>query len=264
MWTLRQLHMAEPIHLVKVPLRAHKLVAFARSRGLPVREFDEGYVAHAVMRELWQERAPAPFALRGQGGVLEAWGYAPVDASALAQGVHASRDPAIAGTLGRIEDIESREVPRIGPGRPIGFVVRACPVVRLASARNGHRAGAEVDAFLARCFTVEKGVSLSREAVYREWLERALSRPETGVRARRVGVAAMSRIRLLRRTHGASRATRTVERPDVTFEGEAVVEDADLLLKYLAHGVGRHRAFGFGALMLTPAGIAADLAASTC
>jgi CRISPR system Cascade subunit CasE len=256
--------MAESIHLVKVPLRAHKLVAFARSRALPVREFDDGYVAHAVMRELWQERAPAPFALRGQGGLLEAWGYAPVDAGTLAEGVHASQDAAIVGTLGRIDDMQSRTVPRIGQGRRVGFVVRACPVVRLAKARNGHRAGAEVDAFLARCFAVEKGVPLSREGVYREWLERALSRPGTGVVPRRVGVAAMSRTRLLRRTHGTSRASRQVERPDVTFEGEVVVEDGDLLLRYLAHGVGRHRAFGFGALMLTPAGTAADLAAQKC
>jgi CRISPR system Cascade subunit CasE len=256
--------MVEAIHLVKVPLRAHKLVAFARSRGLRVREFDDGYVAHAVMRELWQERAPAPFALRGHGSLLEAWGYTPVAASVLAQGARAWREAAVVGTLGRIEDIESREVPRIGRGRPVGFVVRACPVVRLASARNGHRAGAEVDAFLGRCFAVPKDVLLSREAVYREWLERTLSRPETGVAPQRVGVAAMSRARLLRRTHGAGRTTHTVERPDVTFEGEMVVEDGDLLLKYLAHGVGRHRAFGFGAMMLTPAGTAADLAASAC
>jgi CRISPR system Cascade subunit CasE len=253
--------MSEPIYLVKVPLRAHKLVAFARSRGLPVREFDDGYVAHTLMRELWQERAPAPFALRGQGNVLEAWGYAPVDASALSRGVDASREAAVVGTLGRIE---SREMPRIGRGRRVGFVVRACPVVRLASARSGHRAGAEVDAFLARCFAVPKDVLLSREAVYREWMERTLSRPETGVGPQRVGVAAMSRARLLRRTHGPGRASRTVERPDVTFEGDMVVEDGGLLLKYLAHGVGRHRAFGFGALMLAPAGTAADLAVSTC
>jgi CRISPR system Cascade subunit CasE len=256
--------MAESLHLVKVLLRAHKLVAFARSRGLPVREFDDGYAAHAVMRELWQERAPAPFALRVRGRALEAWGYAPVDARALAEGVQVSQDAALTGALGPIEEIESREVPRIERGRHVGFVVRACPVVRLASARNGHRAGAEVDAFLARCFAVEKEAHVSREVVYREWLQRALSRPETGVAPQRVGVAAMSRVGLLRRTHGTNRATRRVERPDVTFEGEVVVEDGELLLRYLAHGVGRHRAFGFGALMLTPAGTAADLATQTC
>lgn len=256
--------MSESLHLVRVPLRTDRLVAFARRRGLPVREFDDGYAAHAAMRELWQDRAPAPFVLRGRGRTLEAWGYAPVDGRTLTEAVDRPRDDRLAEVLGEAEGVASRPVPRLEHGRQVGFVVRACPVVRLAGARNGHRAGAEVDAFLARCFAVGSGEHVSREVVYKEWLERALSRPGTGVTPRRIAVAAMARTRLVRRSHGSSRTSHKVERPDVTFEGELVVEDGDLLLQYLAHGVGRHRAFGFGALMLTPAGTSADLAATAC
>jgi CRISPR system Cascade subunit CasE len=66
----------------------------------------------------------------------------------------------------------------------------------------------------------------------------------------------MSRERLLRRTHGNHRTTKRLERPDVRFEGDLTVRDAERFHEWLAHGIGRHRAFGFGALMLAPAAAA--------
>lgn len=257
--------MPEPIHLVKVPLRADRLVAVARSRGLPVREVDEGYLAHVVMRELWQKKSPAPFVLRGRGRVLNAWGYSRLDAAALADHAAAFGDPSLLGVMESLDAIASKAMPSFEHGRRLGFVVRACPVVRLAGARNGHRSGAEVDAFLARCFAAGREAAVSREDVYREWLARTMSRPAvTGVRVLRVGVAAMSRGRLVRRTHQQARETRRLERPDVRFEGDMVVEEGERLLGYLGHGVGRHRAFGFGALMLTPPGSGAALSQTAC
>jgi CRISPR system Cascade subunit CasE len=92
-----------------------------------------------------------------------------------------------------------------------------------------------------------------------------MSRPAiTGVRLLRVGVVAVSRGRFVRRTHEPARETRRLERPDVRFEGEMVVEDGERLLGYLGHGVGRHRAFGFGALMLAPPATGASLAQAAC
>ena len=257
--------MSEPIHLVKVPLRVDRLVAATRSRGLSLREIDEGYLAHVVMRQLWKEHAPAPFVLRAHGRMLDAWGYSPTDAGALVERANACGDPSLVGVLGDLEMIASKPMPYFEKGRRIGFVVRACPVVRLVNARNGHRTGAEVDAFLARCFALGKQAPVSREDVYREWLRKMTSRPDaTGVSVLRVGVAAMSRGRFVRRTHAQAREMHRLARPDVTFEGEMVVEHGEKLRTYLGHGVGRHRAFGFGALMLTPPGAGAELARSSC
>lgn len=257
--------MPEAIHLVKVPLRADRLVGVARGRGLPAREIDEGYLAHVVMRELWKHTAPTPFVLRGQGGEMDAWGYSSMDAAALVDQAEACGERSLLGVLRDLDAIASRPMPSFARGRQIGFAVRACPVVRLAGPRSGHRAGAEVDAFLARCFAAGQGTPISREDVYREWLKRTMSQPAvTGVRVLRVRVAGMTRERLVRRTHQKARETHRLERPDVHFEGDMVVEDGNRLLGYLAHGVGRHRAFGFGALMLTPPGTGAVLAQTAC
>lgn len=247
--------MPDTLHLVKVPLRAEKLVAVARRRGLPLREIDEGYLGHVIMRELWQERAPAPFVLRGSGRVMDAWGYSHFDAASLIEHAAAFGDPSLLTAIDDLKTVASRLVPRFEPGRRLGFVVRTCPVVRLAGPKNGHRAGAEVDAFLARCFGAGE-TSVSREEVYRDWLRRALAIDGSGIAVASIGVIAMSRERLVRRTHGEVRDTSRIERPDVRFKGDLIVTDGERLLTYLARGVGRHRAFGFGALMLAPPGSA--------
>jgi CRISPR system Cascade subunit CasE len=56
--------------------------------------------------------------------------------------------------------------------------------------------------------------------------------------------------------HGHARAREArrsvIGRRDVTFEGELQVADAAAFAALLARGVGRHRAFGFGMLLLRP------------
>ncbi len=251
--------MPDGLHLVKVPLRADKLAAIARRRQLPLREMDDGYLAHVILCGLWQDRAPRPFVLSGNDRFIDAWGYSEFDAPALVDHATAFGDPSLVAAIGDLAGIASRPMPRFEPRRQLGFTVRTCPVVRLAAARNGHRAGAEVDAFLARCFVAGDG-PVSREDVYRDWLLKTLGDSgRTGVTVTQARIAAVSRERLVRRTHGATRSTSRIERPDVRFEGDIVVEDGDRLLAYLAHGVGRHRAFGFGALMLAPPGSAGSL-----
>lgn len=247
--------MPDALYLVKVPLHAEKLVALARRRGLSLRDLDDGYLTHCIMRELWQERAPTPFVLRGSGRVLDAWGYSRADAAALIEHARAFGDPSLVAGIAGLEAVASKAMPRFEEGRRLGFLLRACPVVRLASAKNGHSAGAEVDAFLARCFAAGEQTEVSREEVYRDWLTRKLGQQaRTGVTVERVRVAGMSRERLVRRTQGEERTASRLERPDVRLEGDLIVADGERFLACLAHGVGRHRAFGFGALILVPPG----------
>lgn len=245
--------MHEPLHLVKVPLRPDKLIAVARQRRIPLRDIDDGYLCHCVLREIWQDIAPSPFVLRDHGGIVDVWGYTRASSAELVEHARAFGDPALLGVIADLDSVASKPMPQLSEGRCVGFRVRACPVVRLARATNGHRAGAEVDAFLARCFSVGGDVAVSREQVYVDWLTTRLDRPETtGVRVRRVGVAGMKRDRFVRRTQAAPRDTRRLERPDVEFVGELLVVDGGRFAGWLAHGVGRHRAFGFGAVILVP------------
>ena len=243
------------LHLVKVPLRADRLAAVARQRNLPLAVADDGYVIHCVLRGLWAARAPSPFVVRTRGRVLEAWGYSSATADELIEHAQAFADPTLAGVIASTGDIASREMPTFPRGRRIGFVLRACPVARLASPRQGHRAGAEIDVFLARSFAAGAAVSLSRSEVYSDWLHARLATAEkTGVTVEQVRLAGFGRERLVRRTQGTARKPHRLERPDVKFEGNLLIEDGDRFLQFLSHGIGRHRAFGFGALLVVPPG----------
>ncbi len=49
------------------------------------------------------------------------------------------------------------------------------------------------------------------------------------------------------------RKVRFVNGPDVIFTGQLQVEHSEAFARLLARGIGRHRAFGFGMLLLKPA-----------
>jgi CRISPR system Cascade subunit CasE len=246
---------AEALHLVKVPLRPDRLITVARQRGLPIRDLDDGYLCHCLLRELWQDRAPSPFVVRGHGRTLAIWGYSNSPAVDLVNHAKAFGDPSLLTAIADVDGVVSKPMPRFEAGRRLGFLLRACPIERLTRNMNGHRAGAEVDAFLARCFLAGPNVVMSREDVYRDWLMTRLDRPiKTGVSVKSVRIAAFSRERLVRRTQGRERHATSLERPDVRFEGDLVVVDGEHFNARLAHGIGRHRAFGFGALILVPPG----------
>src|SRR5690606_38439540 len=93
------------------------------------------------------------------------------------------------------------------------FEVRACPVVRSASATRYHRKGAEIDAFLAACGRAD-GDDVERGSVYEQWLVEQFRRRGdvtlTSVRMRRFELATF-----YRRTHDDRNTARTFRRPAV-------------------------------------------------
>lgn len=248
--------MPERLHLVRVPFRVDALVRLARMRGVSVRNLDEGYFAHSILREIWQEIAPAPFLLRGGGNALQAWGYSIADHEQLRERA-ARAEPHLIGALdGGPSAVESKAIPSFAAGKRIGFLVRVCPIVRLSNGRGGKK-GREVDAFLARCWASGDDQVVSREATYSEWFADRVTPQRSGFRVERVSVDAFQRERFVRRTQRGSdgvRRGKTIERPDVRLSGELVVENPDLFAETLGRGIGRHKAFGFGMLLLARPG----------
>lgn len=243
------------LHLVKVPVRADGLPEIAKRRGIRLRDLDDGYLLHCLLTEVWQHTAPSPFVIRGTGRTMDVWGYSRSDAPALIEHARAFADPSTLKALGGGDAIASRPMPVFAAGRTIGFLARVCPVVRLSRETNGYRRGAEIDAFLSKCISAGAEASVSREDVYCEWFIRRFGDAESsGARVTRVRIAALARSRVVRRTQGSDRRARVLERPDVRCEGELTIDDGAAFLRTLARGVGRHRAFGFGALMIVPPG----------
>ena len=239
-----------PIYMVRAEVDLISFNRWAGSRQLISRNvFDEGYAMHCLLAETFGETAPKPFRLitpRGRGiqrGVL--YGYARVNAEHLADSAAIFADPLQALVLPR-ESIHTKVMPTDWKlGSRLGFEVLVRPVIR--QTRNADNPGAERDAFQREAEQLPKGGKPpSREEVYTRWLSDQLDRHG---RAQLVEcrLRSFQRVRVVRQMHGPS-----VEGPNAVLQGMLTIGDPKRFTTLLSKGVGRHRSYGYGMLLLRP------------
>jgi CRISPR system Cascade subunit CasE len=244
------------LHMVQLVLEPRWLAAWTRSAGLP--GDDEGYLVHAALRAAFGVLAPQPFAVMGGDAArpLKVLGYGAADEAALRAALDAPREPLLAKGID-CADIHSKAMPnRFRAGTSFGFDTRTCPIVRM---RRDDGKPRELDAFVHATLGVDRDQVVSRETVYADWLRTKLI--DGGAETTAVRVHRLDQAPLVRRCGGSARRLWRTEdgrrvmarRPDVTFRGTLRVVDPDRFVTLLARGVGRHRAFGFGMLLLRPA-----------
>lgn len=242
------------LFLVQIFLDSRALERRRDDHGLPVRSTDLGYLVHGQLAACFGELAPKPFRVRDRGGRIEIFGYADADKDALRAQVETFADPVFAEAL---LDLATKKMPATWrEGQRLGFEIRACPVVRLANrGPNGQNPGAEVDAFLHACWQVEEGEPVDRAEVYEAWLREQLA-PAASLERATLDRFRLPRLHRKTQAKAGERKMKPIARPDATFHGELTVADADAFPALLRRGVGRHRAFGFGLILLRPPGLA--------
>jgi len=242
------------LHMIELPLELRRLHLWAGARSLGGgRTFDEGLALHHLLGEVFGPAVLQPFRLlvapHARRGTLYA--YSGRDAEALRTAAAATLGPSEAEvlTLDRLRSLP-RPTAAWQEGQRLGFDLRFRPVVRLASRLTGRTEageavdlakGAEIDVFLA---AVLRGAEVTRAAVYLDWL------------AARLGAAAQldpdaTRLASFQRSR-VMRGDRRVEGPDAVAHGTLTVTDPDAFAALLARGVGRHRSYGYGMLLLRP------------
>ena len=130
-------------------------------------------------------------------------------------------------------------------GKRLGFELRIRPVVRRA--RGAINPGAERDTFQLEAEKYPKGeMPYSREQVYRDWLAGRLERDGGATldqeHTRLVSFQRTRAVRKLRQRH--------CEGPDALMQGNLTITNPAEFAKMLAQGIGRHRAYGYGMLLL--------------
>jgi len=234
------------LHLIRVPIRLSHLARWAAARGWVQRHgFDEGRALHHLLAETFGKSAVQPFRLlvppRTDTGNL----YAYTGASAATLRITAA-EIALPEHLAVLDLAMLQDKPMPvswHTGQRLGFDVIARPVRRLNAPLGDFGKGAEVDAFLAHMLHAQPETQeTSREAVYVEWLAERLS-----------GAASLvpghTRLALFRRTRVA-RGSAATEGPEATFHGTLEIADPMRFADLMARGVGRHRAYGYGMLLL--------------
>lgn len=243
---------SEPLYLLHTQPDPQRLVAWAARHRLLDKEGDLGYALHALLHAAFGEQAPQPFRyLNADQGLLA---YTRLDAIGLTQLV-ALADPEVAAALGlgqtrKHGGMNVRPFPtQWAVGHTLGFEVRVRPIIREG------KTGRERDAFLAAAEKAQ-GSALDRDEVYVQWLRDLLAR-QGGAELMDARMTRYQQLGVTRKSQKGSaddvRHSRLVSGPDAVLAGQLRVAEPQALAQLLAQGVGRHRAFGFGLLLLRPA-----------
>ena len=250
-------------HLVHASFSMRAFNRWAGERGLIRRgSFDEGYALHVLLSAMFGKAVLQPFRLFASERRSRAslYAYAHVDGDALRDTAEAAAPPDCIDVID-YQKMRSKRMPSVfEPGRRLGFDLRLRPVRRLNQDLTDPQPGrvltkgAEVDAFRleairrfpsgwtdADAAATKNGVT--RQSVYAEWLTERFG-DAAGVE--QCDLVAFRRSRAIR---GRGRGP---EGPDVTLQGTLTVSNPTVFSHILRNGLGRHRAYGYGMLLLRP------------
>ncbi len=263
--------MVEQISMLALELDAREVARLAQVHGMRG-VADEGYALHAALRALFGELAPKPFSLdpssAAQLGRVRVLAYTAASEVELLNAMDSATRDDLLPTFAA-GDPWFRPLPTVfARGQRLRYEVRVCPVRRAnrsgdvvlgGARRTRFGKGAEIDVYVVDRLRAEESgtpIESSREAVYADWLSAQLTR-HGDAHLDSARLVRFQRRRFARRgapDGNGRRKRRRIERPDATLAGQLTVGEPRRFHELLTRGVGRHRAFGFGMLLLRPAG----------
>jgi CRISPR system Cascade subunit CasE len=243
------------LYMIQLGVRQRYLQQWAHEGNFNAR--DGGYLVHAAMRASFGGAAPQPFALMpgGQLGELNVLGYSATPKEYLLEQRQALAVPVLAEAFPHGGILDKRMPDTWRAGSAFCFEVRFCPVSRLSMNKNGKRRTREKDAFLTACDRQQTGdPPLIRDQVYLDWLEYRLT-SQGAVSLLGASMESFHLVKPVRRRQRPGKATYLSThalRPDVLVRGRLKVEASQGFTELLAKGIGRHKAFGYGMLLIKP------------
>lgn len=236
------------LQIIECQLDPTALLRFLRGQGLdnPRRGPDLGYGAHAWLKAAFGDLAPRPWRLLAdRKRPARLLGYGTATAERLREQLASFAAPQVEAVCPP-DAIAGKPMPDWRSGRRLGFEVLLCPVGRKAGS------GVEKDLFLLQSDR-EPDRELDRARIYGDWLRPRLEENSacTVERLWLEGFRRTSQQRKSRRDEGPRKVAR-LERPEALLAGTLRIDDPDAFGKLLASGIGRHKDFGYGMVLVKP------------
>lgn len=257
----------DTLHMIRADIDALQFRRWMGSRQL----VDDDHAMHCLLTECFGDIAPKPFRLilprDGRRGAI--YGYARADADELRDAASLFACPLQSRAM-PLASLDSKSMPSAWHAdRRLGFEVRIRPVVRPTKnaglrpcdrhykKRDGSqqvcpycRPARECDAFQYEAIKYPRGtMKRSREEIYREWLQDRFEHKGGAMLE-----SSTTKLISFRRTRAVrSLRSRYSEGPDALMRGELEITDGAKFAEMLASGIGRHKAYGYGMLLLRPA-----------
>ncbi len=235
------------LYLISCSIDRLRLISFATARGTIPRSGDPGYAIHQVMTETFGPAAPKPFHFYDDS-LCKLLAYSPYSADELKRVALAQRPQVpsweLASAALGLPAMEAIPLPCPWvSGKRYRFAVRVRPVSRTSHAKE-RGLPREGDVFLQAVASKPKDSKawLDRQEVYLSWFRNQV--PTAAATLISLRISSMARTLVYRK--GAP----SLEGPDVQLGGTLEVGDPAFFNELLRRGIGRHRAFGFGMVLL--------------
>lgn len=274
--TVKSIATTASLDIAKLVINPRKLFEFAISTGLmrgsraakgaPPSEVDTGYIVHAALAALYEKQAPRPFYIQperrtSQAGTacITVLGYFDSQTDIFSESFREKNS--FSQEILRWEMSAAKRMPtQFDAGTRLRVDVRMCPVVRTTTFRKDKAdKSEELDAFLAAHNyqsqnSLEAGENkrlepIDRFTVYQSWALERLSR--NGMDIESLSIDGFQLAPVSRRNK--ERAFRSTQRPAIEVSATVSVNNPESFAAAIRLGIGRHKAFGFGMLRLSPA-----------
>lgn len=227
--------------MIEMRLDTEALVRFLENQNLNRRDDEDlGYGIHAWLSAAFGKLSPKPFRLfldikaRRSTRILA---YSRHPNNELIDHLERFAEPG-AFAVCPPDMISSKPMALTWPkGSRLSFEALVCPISR----KNGH----EKDIFLRLADRLGAEADLKRHDAYAEWIQQQVT---DAMHLIKVRLDAFRLIRVYRRKKGSGSGK--IIRPQALLSGGLEIIDADAFHKVLERGIGRHRAFGYGMLLL--------------
>jgi CRISPR system Cascade subunit CasE len=242
------------LHLLRFDPDLSRAAYWFAAEGIAPRDdADDGYAWHALLAAVFgKDFAPKPFRLLARRGrPAQLLGYSGADAATLQTRAAEFAEP-MAFTALATDTLASKPMPEFAAGRRLAFSARLRPTVRTDRGADRNKAR-EIDAFVA-AQAAAPGHAMDRAAVYLDWTHRRLT--AAGVEAEGLRIDGLDSNGIVRRGRPTPDRPRSLQRIPghaMTVAGTLRVVDATAFAIAMARGLGRHRAFGYGMILLSPA-----------
>ena len=223
------------LRMIRAEINLEKLMLWMGAQKVQ----DQNLAMHQLITGVFGDLAPQPFHLvtprHHQHGQLYAYTYH--DADQLRDALICYADPLQAHILPADSLLDKAMPDHWREGQRLGFQIRIAPTRRH---RQENGKSIERDVYQSSDRHLERG------AVYAKWLAERLERQ---------GAARLENSRL--HSFHSIQANRKSGRPafrlpEAVMRGALTITDGAEFTRLLAHGIGRHKAYGYGMLMLQP------------
>lgn len=231
------------IHMIRARINSARLNDWIRGRNIyGGKPPDLGYALHKLLAEMFGAIAPRPYRVKSREGLdhLTLYGYSPAPAPDLTRCIEEFAAPSQIGVIPP-QTIESKPMPTLfDKGRRLGYEVHIRPMRRLNK-------NVQIDAAVSPIDDDGNPIYPNRKPAqaYAYWLGRRLE--NNGAKMESSKIMRLQRAWAIRTLRGKPNLG-----PAATMSGELTVIDSQTFAKAIARGIGRHKAYGYGMLMLHP------------